>query len=90
MAFHPSKQDMIFVLPLDEGGPIEQDAGLGYDQRYGHACRRTEENQGSFAHHQPRTSWPSFTDRLDFWYPVLTELHVEYGSTARFGKGRFG
>jgi hypothetical protein len=25
MAFHPSKQDMIFVLPLDEGRPIEQD-----------------------------------------------------------------
>jgi len=25
MAFHPSKQDMIFVLSLDEGRPIEQD-----------------------------------------------------------------
>src|SRR5262249_57162386 len=43
------------------GGPIEHDAGLGCDQRHGHACRRTEENQGSFAHHHPRTFWPSFT-----------------------------
>src|SRR5262245_8176664 len=38
---------------------VEHDAGLGCDQRYGYACRRTEENQGSFAHH-PRTFWPSF------------------------------
>ena len=54
-------------LPVGIGGgrlcacPIEHDAGLGCDQRYGHACRRTEENQGSFAHHHPRTYWPSFT-----------------------------
>ena len=53
-------------LPVGIGGgrlcarPIEHDAGLGCDQRYGYACRRTEENQGSFAHHHPRTSWPSF------------------------------
>src|SRR5438094_8353194 len=40
--------------------PIEQGAGRGCDQRHGYACRRTEENQGSFAHH-PRTFWPSFT-----------------------------
>src|SRR5262245_29397211 len=49
-------------LPVGIGGgrlcacPLEHDARLGCDQRYGHACRRTEENQGSFAHHHPRTS----------------------------------
>src|SRR5215471_5729859 len=40
--------------------PIEQDARLGCDQRHGYAGRRTEENQGSFAHDHPRTFWPSF------------------------------
>jgi hypothetical protein len=37
MAFHPSKQDMIFVLPLDEGRPIQQDEQsehLSHWQRY--------------------------------------------------------
>src|SRR6516225_7375681 len=41
--------------------PIEHDARLGCDQRHGYAGRRTEENQGSFAHDHPRTFWPSFT-----------------------------
>src|SRR6266446_3408306 len=40
--------------------PIEHDARLGCDQRHGYAGRRTEENQGSFAHDHPRTFWPSF------------------------------
>jgi hypothetical protein len=71
---------------------IEHDAGLGGDQRYGYAGRRTEEYQGSFAHH-PRTFWPSFCGPPWAWvdgYPVLTELHVEYGlaCTASFGNGR--
>jgi hypothetical protein len=54
-------------LPVGIGGgglcacPVEHDAGRGCDQRNGYACRRTEENQGSFAHHHPRTFWPSFT-----------------------------
>jgi hypothetical protein len=39
---------------------IEHDAGRGCDQRHGYACRRTEENQASFAHHHPRTFWLSF------------------------------
>ena len=39
--------------------PIEHDAGRGSDQRHGYAGRRTEEKQGSFAHHQ-QTFWPSF------------------------------
>src|SRR5262249_9093554 len=39
--------------------PIEHEARLGCDQRHGYAARRTEENQGSFAHDHPRT-WPSF------------------------------
>ena len=75
--------------------PIEHDARLGCDQCYGYACRRAEEYQGSFAHHHPRTFWPSFAahhgPRVD-GYPVLTELHVEYGlaCTARFGNGRLG
>src|SRR6266498_2619017 len=53
-------------LPIGIGGgrlcarSIEHDAGLGGDQRYGYAGGRTEENQGSFAHHHPRTFWPSF------------------------------
>ena len=38
---------------------IKHDAGLGCDQRHGYAGRRTEEYQGSLAHH-PRTFWPSF------------------------------
>src|SRR5207302_816749 len=37
---------------------VEQDAGLGYHQSRGYACRRAQEYQGSFAHH-PRTFWPS-------------------------------
>src|SRR6516165_9021581 len=40
--------------------PIEHDAGLGCDQGHGYAGRRTEENQGSFAHDPRRTFWPSF------------------------------
>src|SRR2546429_2363728 len=54
-------------LPVGIGGgrlcacPIEHDARLGCDQRHGYAGRRTEEKQGSFAHHHPRTFWPSFT-----------------------------
>jgi hypothetical protein len=37
MAFHPIKQDMRFVLPLDEDRPIEQDEQsehLSHCQRY--------------------------------------------------------
>ena len=54
-------------LPVGIGGgrlcacPIEHDAGRGCYQRHGYAGRRTEEKQGSFAHHHPRTFWPSFT-----------------------------
>src|SRR5215467_4048902 len=68
-------------LPVGIGGgrlcacPIEHDTGLSCDQRHGNAGRRTEENQGSFAHHHPRTFWPSFTG-LDRQYPVLAELHI--------------
>jgi hypothetical protein len=53
-------------LPVGIGGgglcarPIERDAGRGSDPRHGYACRRTEEYQGSFAHHHPRTFWLSF------------------------------
>src|SRR6266487_1876964 len=39
---------------------IKHDARRGCDERHGYAGRRTEENQGSFAHHHPRTFWPSF------------------------------
>ena len=51
-------------LPIGVGGrrlrarAVEHDAGLGGDQRQGRACRRTEENEGSLAHH-PRTFSPS-------------------------------
>src|SRR5262249_4903955 len=53
-------------LPISIGGrrlcarSIEHDAGLGCDQRQGHACRRTEEYQGRFARHHPPTFWASF------------------------------
>src|SRR4029077_19147835 len=57
------------VIARWRGGPwprlcaclIEHDAGRSCDQRHGYAGRRTEEKQGSFAHHHPRTFWPSFT-----------------------------
>ncbi len=75
--------------------PIEHDARLGCDQRHGHACRRTEENQGSFSHDHPRTFWPSFAAHHgpgSDGYTVLAELHIKYGlaCTARLANGRLG
>jgi hypothetical protein len=57
---------------------IQQKAGLGCDQRHGYACRRAEENQGSFAHHA-RTFWPSFAAHHgpgSTGTPSLAEFHI--------------
>src|SRR5262249_23777215 len=62
--------------------PIEHDAGRGCDQCHGYARRRTEENQGSFAHDHPRTFWPSFTAHHG---PGLTGTPSLRNSTYRTG-----
>src|SRR6266550_7162799 len=73
-------------LPIGIGGgrlcarAIDHDAGVGCDQRHAYACCRTEEYQGSCAHHH--SGGPS----------GLAEFHKSTGLawTARFcnGNGR--